>query len=181
MHSCEITESDRSKLLLFLMRRGVSRPDAEDIVQRAILKAWSKRHQYRGDSKWLTWLAAIAKNEYMMSVRRFHPAMLPLAVAAELKSPAANSYEQINRAEQTFALHTRLSALPRDDRAILNAVYFQNKTVKEAAAALGLTMAAAKTRCWRAVNRLRVMYGSNLAKTQGRNSRCNSRCSSYPC
>lgn len=176
MHSCEITESDRSKLLLFLMRRGVSRPDAEDIVQRAILKAWSKRHQYRGDSNWLTWLAAIAKNEYSMSVRRFRPIVLPLAAASELQSPAVNSYEQIHRSEQARVLQTTLAMLPHEDRAIVHLVYFEDKTVKEAAAALGLTRAAAKTRCWRAVNRLRGMYGC-LAKSH----RGDNRCRSYPC
>lgn len=181
MHSSEIAEANREKLLLFLMRRGLSRPDAEDVLQVMMLKAWRNCHQYRGDSTFLTWLAAIAKNEYRMSVRRFRPVVLPLDVAKGLESPAPNSYERMNREEQSRTLRTNLAMLPRDSREIVRLVYFQDKTVKEAAAALGLTTAAAKTRCWRAVNKLRAIYGSNLAKAQGRNSRCSSRYGSYPC
>jgi len=164
MNSCELTEGDRDKLVRFLVRRGASRPDAEDIVQRAMFKAWHKRHQYRGDSKWGTWLGAIAKNEFLMWVRRVQPAILPLTAANEMESHAVSSYDQINREEQTRTLRSNLAALPCADRQIVQLVYFQDKTVKEAARALGLTRAAAKTRCWRAINRLRRMHGSSLVK-----------------
>src|ERR1700686_5140548 len=46
------------------------RQDAEDAVQSALLKAWSKRGAFRGTCALSTWLGRICINECLMSLRR---------------------------------------------------------------------------------------------------------------
>jgi len=44
--------------------------DAEDVAQEAFLKAYSRLHQFRGESKFSTWLIQIAVNEARMRRRK---------------------------------------------------------------------------------------------------------------
>jgi RNA polymerase sigma-70 factor, ECF subfamily len=45
-------------------------PDADDVAQETFLKAYRRLAQFRGDSKFSTWLIAIAYNELRQSQRR---------------------------------------------------------------------------------------------------------------
>src|SRR5205823_14970582 len=47
-----------------------NREDAEDVVQDALLKAYSNLAQFQGQSKFYTWLVRIAVNEALMKLRR---------------------------------------------------------------------------------------------------------------
>src|SRR5947209_20331004 len=47
-----------------------NREDAEDVVQDAFLKAYSKLERVQGQSKFYTWLVRIAVNEALMKLRR---------------------------------------------------------------------------------------------------------------
>src|SRR4051812_22075667 len=47
-----------------------NREDAEDVVQEAFLKAYSKLGNFQGQSKFYTWLVRIAVNEALMKLRK---------------------------------------------------------------------------------------------------------------
>ena len=46
----------------FILRRCPRPADAVDIAQEAFLRAWSQAGQFRGDSKFSTWVIGIARN-----------------------------------------------------------------------------------------------------------------------
>src|SRR3990172_7171446 len=47
-----------------------NREDAEDALQEAFLKAYSRLPQFQGDSQFYTWLVRIAVNESLMKLRK---------------------------------------------------------------------------------------------------------------
>jgi RNA polymerase sigma factor (sigma-70 family) len=52
----------RLSLLRNWMRQGVSKPDAEDLVQAGLLRGLMNLQKYRGEASLKTWLIAVGKN-----------------------------------------------------------------------------------------------------------------------
>jgi len=58
----EVVRVYRPRILRFLLSSLADRDAAESLTQECFLKAWSARHQFRGDSSLSTWLTRIAVN-----------------------------------------------------------------------------------------------------------------------
>jgi len=58
----EVVRVYRPRILRFLLSSVADRDVAETLTQECFLKAWSARHQFRGDSSLSTWLTRIAVN-----------------------------------------------------------------------------------------------------------------------
>lgn len=64
-------KASRGIVLLYIAR--LLRSDtfsAQDFAQSAWLKAWKKRHQFKGNSRFSTWVCTIARNEIGMWFRK---------------------------------------------------------------------------------------------------------------
>jgi len=67
----ELLVRQYSEQLYWQVRRIVlTHEDADDVVQNALLKAWSSIDTFHGDSKIITWLTRIAVNEALDFMRR---------------------------------------------------------------------------------------------------------------
>jgi len=64
-----IGDRERAHLLKIACCLLHDRDHAEDVVQNALLKTWSKRRQFRGESTALAWLSAALRNEAIMHRR----------------------------------------------------------------------------------------------------------------
>jgi RNA polymerase sigma-70 factor (ECF subfamily) len=107
-----------------LWQPGVQRRlDLSDLVQRTLLKAHEKIHQFRGDSEeeWRGWLRAILRNELLQEVRDKPPGEVSLnessrhweeVLAADHSSPS----ERTLRHEQMDRLAAALGRLLDDER-----------------------------------------------------------------
>jgi RNA polymerase sigma factor (sigma-70 family) len=60
----------RLSLLRNWLKQGVSKDDAEDLVQEGILKGLRNLEKFRGESGLKTWLIAVAKNEGYTYLRK---------------------------------------------------------------------------------------------------------------
>ena len=60
----------RLSLLRNWMRQGVSKDDAEDLVQAGILRGLMNLHKFRGEANLKTWLIAVGKNEGYTYLRK---------------------------------------------------------------------------------------------------------------
>ena len=58
----EVVRVYRPRILRFLLSSLTDRDAAESLTQECFMKAWSARHQFRGDSSLRTWLTRIAVN-----------------------------------------------------------------------------------------------------------------------
>jgi RNA polymerase sigma-70 factor (ECF subfamily) len=122
--------------------------EAEDAVQEAALKAWRKLGNVRPDADLKPWFFAIVAN-HCRSVRRTR--WWSVLRGVEVEFPAQDWPASDGRVDIARAL-LRLSAR---DRALVTLHFFHDLTVEEAGRIMGLSPAGAKSRLYRALQRLR--------------------------
>jgi len=128
-----------------------NRTEAEDVVQEAALKAWSRLGQFRGDRKSFgPWFLSVVASECRMARRRPWWSVLRLADAP---SPAGRSTEDL--AVGRLDLWRAIEALDADDRLALFTYYYLDLPLEEAARVMGVPLGTAKSRIYRAARRLR--------------------------
>ena len=147
---------------LFRLARGIVRDDgeAEDVVQEAYVRAFTKLGEFRGDSAFGTWLCRIALNEALGRVRRRQKTSGWVSIdAAEprgqvIQFPLASRQPDPERTMAQSEIRTMLEraidALPEAFRAVLVARLIEEMSVEETAALFGLRPETVKTRLHRA-------------------------------
>jgi RNA polymerase sigma-70 factor (ECF subfamily) len=140
--------------------------EAEDIAQEALFKAFKRLAQFRGESKFSTWIVQIALNEARQRLRRKQRAAedsiecgfatkeddyTPIDLADWREIPL----EALQRKELRRALHTAISNLRPIYRDVLVLRDIQHLTVAETSDLLKISEASVKTRLLRARLQLR--------------------------
>jgi RNA polymerase sigma-70 factor (ECF subfamily) len=168
----------RRMVALRMDRRLAARVDPSDVVQEALAEAARRLDGYLREQplpfypwlRQLAWERLVAEHRRHIqagrrSVRREELAgpALPDASALELAerlAPAASTPSAaVQREELRLRVRQALEQLPERDREILVLRHLEQLTAREAAAVLGLTEAAVKSRALRAVRRLRELLG----------------------
>ena len=138
--------------------------DAEEVVQNAFVKAFQNLPDFRGDSRFYTWLVRITINEALMKIRRRRSNEVSIdeskeadvrSVAIEIKDQAANPEQRCSQDEVQRILAANINDLEPTFRAVLQLRDIEGLSTKETAQALDLTSSAVKTRLQRARMKLR--------------------------
>ena len=124
---------------------------AEDVAEDTFLKLMIKRPKDKGGSSFKTWLYTIARNEALNRLRkekRFADK------SAELNVENAADTEDLERGyikkEQRLAVHRAMRGLKAEYRQVLCLVYFEDFSIKDAAAVMHKSVHAAETLVYRA-------------------------------
>jgi RNA polymerase sigma-70 factor (ECF subfamily) len=134
--------------------------DAEDTAQEAMLKALVNIRQFRAEARFSTWLIQITVNEALMRRRRERKGMVegiddrreeddeytPRDFADWREIPS----EALERKEVRQKLAQALSTLDRKYREVFVLRDMEQLNIQETAEALGISVAAVKTRLLRA-------------------------------
>jgi RNA polymerase sigma-70 factor, ECF subfamily len=153
---------------LFRIARSIVRDDseAEDVVQEAYVRAFSKLAEFRGESSLCTWLSRIVMNEALGRLRRQSSA--PIRISLESLEPGGKVIpfplaSKQPDPEQTMAqneirliLERTIDDLPERYRIVLMARVIEGMSVAETAELLGLRPQTVKTRLHRAKRFLRT-------------------------
>jgi RNA polymerase sigma-70 factor (ECF subfamily) len=152
-----------------------SRVAPSDVVQEACLEAWQCLGSYVSQSHtpFFLWLRAVAGHK-LGDLHRHHlgarmrdarrevslwqgslPGATSAALAAQLLGHFTRPSEAPVRAERKIQLQTALNAMDPIDREVLALRHFEQLTVSEAAAVLGIKEKAAGMRYVRALRRLK--------------------------
>ena len=140
-------------------------PDADDLVQEALVKAYRRLGDYRGESPFNRWLLAIVANETRnlhRSRRRRDEAGMRAAVLAG-SGPAASADEEVVAAENRQVLLGAVRELSETDRRVVTYRYLLGLSEAETAAAMALPKGTVKSRASRALAKLRTRLGATLA------------------
>ena len=134
--------------------------DAEDILQSALFNAFNKLPQFRGDSRFYTWLVSITVNEALMRIRRRrsnHPLIdesreLDDTATADfaLQALEPNPEEYSSHSELRTILGTAINKLRPEYRQVYQLRYADGLSIHEIAEACTLSLSAVKTRLHRA-------------------------------
>ena len=133
---------------------GAGAADVDDLVQETLLHAWRNRAQYRGDASLLTWMLSIAKNRIRMQ-RRSDGARAALGRAVEAIDREAIPPDLLRSEEAGGAVRRALDALEPAHAEVLLRRYFDGRSVREIADALGESEKAVESRLHRAKQALR--------------------------
>jgi len=160
---------------LYRLARSVVGDDweAEDVLQEAYLRAFSKLGEFRGDSSLATWLSRIVINEALARKRRraeiptsqIDP---PSAIEAQvipfpLSSTQANDPERAMALTQLCQLLERaIDELPGEFRTVLMARLIEDMSIEETAELLNLRPETVKTRLHRARLRLKASLSNHI-------------------
>jgi RNA polymerase sigma-70 factor (ECF subfamily) len=147
-----VVRRHRDRLWAVALRTTGDPEEAADALQDALISAYRRAGQFRGESAVTTWLHRIVVNASLDRLRRrtARPASplpddmesLPGAVVADPVDPMA-------RREIQLVVTDALARLPEDQRAAVLLVDVEGFSVEEAAATLGVPEGTVKSRCFR--------------------------------
>lgn len=143
------------------LRKLTDDPSAvEDALQEATLSVWRHAGTFRGETTPRAWLYTVARNAMMRQKRGKRPEPVDDASLEDLGARAGWGDQRSGaRIEKTLAdresLRRAFDSLGEEHREILMLIDGEELSLKEAADALGLSLAATKSRLHRA--RLSVM------------------------
>jgi RNA polymerase sigma-70 factor, ECF subfamily len=114
---------------------------AEDVVQEAMLRAWSQAKSFDPQrARFTTWLYRIVVNLCIDHRRRLKPE--PMPDNYEVADATISVHEMLEMNEQEAALVRALKDLPVSQRAAIALVYDEGLSAPEAARVLGLSAKA---------------------------------------
>lgn len=147
---------------IFRLAKNITRhdEDAEDVLQEAFLKAYEHLDRFEGHSKFYTWLVRIAVNEALMKLRkRKTDKTVPLdepvdlgeeVVQREIAVWEGNPEQLYSGEEMRKILEEALDSLKPDFRTVFTLRDIEELSTEETAEALGISVAAVKSRLLRA-------------------------------
>lgn len=135
-----------------------SADEAEDLTAEVFLHAVRAAGRFDPDRAAWPWLFRIARNVVRDHARRERRRrQVPLDAMRDLRCDDPSPEERLLRREDAGRLLAALARLSAKDREIVALRYGTGLTTEEVAAALGIREAAARTRLWRALRRLRAV------------------------
>ncbi len=146
------------------------RADAEDVLQTAYLKILEGRAVFKGRSSFKTWLFSVIRVTAKEERRRAWLRFLRLAKFAEEKTEI-HSDEQDTGGQDSAWLAARfrelLDALPARQREIIHLVMYQDMTIEDASAVMGVSLGSARTHYERAKGNLRKLLSESEVQNEG--------------
>jgi RNA polymerase sigma-70 factor (ECF subfamily) len=149
--------------------------DSQDVVQETFLKAYQHLGDFRGDSKFSTWLIRIAVNQSLMKLRKQRATReesldegfqgdgdkLPMEVIDWAPNP-----EQLYRTSELRQILVKtIDELPPSLRVVFVLQDLEGLSTDQTAEALDLSQSAVKSRLWRARLQLRERLNQYFGKS----------------
>lgn len=135
---------------------GRERSEAEDVLQTSYLKVLDGRAAFGSRSSFKTWLFGVirrtaAEHRRWRAVGRFRSGSIDPA------DPSPDPATLVTHSESSVRLLAALARVTERQRQLLHLVFYQDLTIVEAAAVLGISVGTARTHYERGKQRLREM------------------------
>ena len=153
---------NRYERKIYRLAKNITRndEDAEDVLQDAFLKAYTHLDNFKGDSKFYTWIVRIAVNEALMRLRkRKTDRTVPLDEPVELGEETVqreiavwedNPEQRYSQEEWRRILDEAVDSLKPDFRTVFMLRDIEEMSTEETAETLGISVPAVKSRLLRA-------------------------------
>jgi len=161
----ELVRRYEGKIFRLAMHVTQNREDAEDVLQETFLKAYEHLDQFKGDSKFYTWIVRIAVNQALMKLRRRKTdKSVSLdetidtgedTVTREVAAWDEDPEQRFSREELGGILDSAVQSLEPLYRSVFVLRDVEELSTEETAEVLGLSIPAVKSRLLRARLQLR--------------------------
>ena len=161
----ELVRRYEGKIFRLAQHVTQNREDAEDVLQETFMKAYEHLNQFKGDSKFYTWIVRIAVNQALMKLRRRKTDKSVSLdetidtgedmVVREIAAWGEDPEQQFSREELGGVLDTAIQSLEPLYRSVFVLRDIEELSTEETAEMLGLSVPAVKSRLLRARLQLR--------------------------
>ncbi|MFY9747027.1 MAG: RNA polymerase sigma factor [Acidobacteriaceae bacterium] len=164
----EVVRVYRPRILRFLLSSLTDRDAAESLTQECFLKAWSARHQFRGDSSLSTWLTRIAVNLMRDHLRsrslRFwqktRGSSLDVMDISDWVPDGRSSPESLTVARDRVAgVWRAVGSLSAQQRTVFVLRFVEEMELDEIAGTIGMNLSTVKSHLYRALAIVRERMG----------------------
>ena len=154
-----LVERYQNYVFTLVLRLATNREDAEEIAQDVFVKAYRSLADFRGDSKFSTWLFTIARTTCLSFLRKkkldtqsLDNERTGIQVENQESDFRANLVEQKSRHAM---LNQAIAMLSPDDAQVLNLFYKGDQTLEEIGKIMRLDPNTVKVKLYRARHRLK--------------------------
>ncbi len=164
----EVVRLYRARIFRFLMASLGDRDLAESLTQDCFLRAYSARHQFRGDASISTWLTRIALNlvrDHLRSRRmRFwqktrESAVDLVDISDWVPDPNASAETALLQRERVKQVWKVVNDLSRQQRAVFILRFVEDMELQEIAETTGMNTSTVKSHLYRALRTVRERAG----------------------
>jgi RNA polymerase sigma-70 factor (ECF subfamily) len=142
----------------FMLRKGASPEQAEDLVQETMITVWTKAAQFapeRGAAS--TWIFTIARNLRIDRLRRESSAFFVDLEGFDAPSTESSGDDSLNRSQQDGHVALALAQIPPEQRELLILSYVEDVPQVMIAQRLKLPLGTVKSRMRLAYRRMRKL------------------------
>lgn len=149
---------DRHKTLAYNISIGiVKKPeDAEEITQDAFVKAYRSLKNFKGDSKFSTWLYRIVYNSSISHLRKKQRELPTDTESREMMKSSGLIDDDGSQNDEILAaaLNKAVDALPSGEKTMISLYYYEDSSVEEIAKIMALSVSNVKVRLFRTRKKL---------------------------
>ena len=134
-----------------------NREDAEEAAQDSFLKVFQSLKEFKGESKFSTWLFRIVYNNSISRVRKKKLDLISIDDENyEWMEPAEMSkeMERLSQNEQKKYVNEAINKHPEDAAAIVTLFYMNESSIEEISAVTGLSQSNVKVKLFRSRKRI---------------------------
>jgi RNA polymerase sigma-70 factor, ECF subfamily len=174
----ELVNRYERKIFRLTMNITRNREDAEDSMQDAFMKAYSHLKDFQESSRFYTWLVRIAANEALMRLRKRRPNQFSLDepvesgdddfVPQQIEDWGPSPEQRYAQTEMRDILRGVIDELQPDFRIVFELRDVEGLSTEETAEAVGISVAAVKSRLLRARLKLRQKLDRYFRNRNGR-------------
>jgi RNA polymerase sigma-70 factor (ECF subfamily) len=155
-------ERHKKRVYRFALRITGSSATAEDIVNEVFLDVWRQAVRFEGRCQVATWLLVITRNKAVSKKRRRVEAPCDEELASTLEDPADDPEVSADISSRNAVLRQCLRELSPAQREVIDLIYYDDRSVAEAAGIVKALDETVKTRIFYGRKRL-----SELLSTKG--------------
>lgn len=158
-----IVRKYQKKIYWIIRKMVLNHDDADDLTQEVFLKLYRSLNEFRGESKFFTYVYKIAVN-YSLNHLNKNKKILSRSKDvdfSDIKSPDKNPDEEIDSLERTEILEKAISTLPEQQRAVFNMRYYENLSYEEISEILNKSVGGMKANYFHAIKKIEKFLKSH--------------------
>ena len=158
---------DRYKDLVFslALKMVKNREEAEEVAQDTFIKVFKSLSQFKGDSKFATWIYKVTYNTCLDRLKKQKREQQVVSIdefnTNQIKS-IDNALDKMENEEREKAIQDCIQLLPADDAFLLTLFYFEEQSLEEIAKVIGLTANNVKVKLFRSRKKLTSILKEKL-------------------
>jgi len=151
----QVVARHRGEILAYLVRFLGDEPDAQDVCQDVMVRAYRAFDRLAPNSNARAWLYKIATRGALNALRR-RKRMTARTADVDLDTLPARPHAPVERTDELRRVRRAVDALPSKQRAALMQRNFQGLSYEEIGAALGCSPDSARANVYQAIKKLRA-------------------------